>query len=135
MADIDEFKSAETLSAATFEQRKLIRQLEEELAVPADKKYTVPELEELTKDNASTVIENMLAQKRKLNPSSGNGCNGFDKISFGMVYKLVYANWENIHSYAAAKQLTFREVVAEEYARYKECHDFVKAKAQEGGQK
>jgi len=125
-----ESESAEEL--ITKKQEDLIKELLVEIndfEVNVPPSYTNGAMK---RKEASEYIDYLLGVKQAKNGETPKRVNGFDKISYSMIYKLVYKNWDNLSSYAAVNSKTFKEVVHEQYIDYLQARDYAKQEIAKG---
>jgi len=118
----------------TKEQITLIKELYSELDYPKSRRYTNDTLELLDKKIAANHIEALIRIKRMDKNGNGNQQNGFDKIAYCMIYKLVYRDWDKLSSQAMASSMHFEEWVQYEYTKFKKAQAFAEKTTNGGGQ-
>ena len=115
----------------TTKQFNLITALYEEIDYP--RKYEDTDLCTLSKVGADKHIKAILGWKGALKEAGTpvqNG-NGFDKIGFGMVYKLVYKRLASSGNEWTLNKRQFQELLYCEYANYKDATEYAKKKTAE----
>ena len=112
---------------ASEEQKKLIVQLYAETAYP--KQYNSVQLNTLERELAGKHIEALISFKRSANStgSAEQKVNGFDKISYAMIYKLCWKRFESGTSMPFPPNYCFKEWVFEEYNSFVESVAYAKA--------
>jgi hypothetical protein len=101
------------------------------------RKYSEAELRKLSCEDLSLHIAKVKDFK---NAQSQNALeqarvNGFDKIGFGMVYKLFVSEADRQYFVHRCVLVGINEALYEQYLAYKEAADYCKTKVAEGGHK
>lgn len=134
MENAIEEKSSSGEAQATERQWTLCQQLYAETGY--ERQYTEAAFMQLTREEASKHIAFLKEYKLRAQQEALNNhkVNGFDKISFGMVYKMV---WKDAIE-KASKGLVFREDFLhrcyEEYILFKDAAEYTKRKVAGSGQ-
>ena len=120
--------------AATQKQKALINSLLDELAYSpeaASDAYASAD----SKEKAGKLIEELLEEKRVLQEKNllPGKVNGFDKISFAMIYKLVWADAMEHAKKGFVTKDVFIQRVHSEYKLFKDAADYCKKAVAEGG--
>ena len=128
MATEEKAKNKSGFEHITEPQIELIKQLYEETQY--ERQYTGRALEHLTKNEAMKHIDYLKNYKARMLQDQHNQqrVNGFDKISFAMIYKLC---WKEKAEKLSAVHWTddeFMEHVLKQYWLYTATKDYVKEK-------
>jgi len=134
MSDEKKSKSNEQVEIATNSQVLTVKQLYDELDYPKNRRYENKELKYLSKKDAGVHIEALIKLKRCAKGNGNVNASGFDKIGYSMIYKLVYREWNSLQTNAALKDMSFSEVVLQEFLKYKnaiaKAEEYVKGSGQ-----
>jgi len=111
---------------ATSKQKELIKQLYKETGYK--RQYSDIDLNGLYNVEAQKHIDFLLGYKRaKLNGNNAEKkANGFDKISFSMIYKLVWKYCGEHPNPVIREGKNFQKLVAMEYEQYIKTLNYVK---------
>ena len=128
-------KKGQANKPATDAQFKLIRELMAETnSAILPEKY---EGKILNSDSASECIQYLKDLKSRQYQERKNHETGvvFDKIGFGMVYKLVWRAWNDGTMHDRMKKYNFEEVCDYEYFVFKQCQEHTRQAVKDGGLK
>lgn len=134
MAEKKKEETEQAVRLATEAQWKLCEQLYEETGYA--RKYTRDDFMQLEREQASqhiAYLKECKVRDQQLR-SQNQRVPQFDKIAFGLCYKLVYNNWDAVGSYAAVNNKTFMDMVVEEYFKFKDTQQHCREQVAEGGQ-
>lgn len=123
------------VQVASDKQKALIVKLYKELKFPAMQQFSLDELQKLDKPIAEEHIDYLIRCRREQQNGNGERVNGFDKISFSMIYKLCWRELQSDLNRHRVKMSFFNEWVYEEYIAFQQCKAYTKEKVAEGGQK
>ena len=135
MTKNDKKESSEQIVYATDLQIKTIKELYSELDYDKHRSFDDKDFPKLSKQDAGEHLEYLIKLKRATTRNGNGKQNGFDKIGYSMIYKLVWRNWGEISKRNSTVYKCLKDVVLEEYQMYKEALEFAEKAVKGSGQK
>lgn len=135
MAKSEKSQAENETPEATELQLKLYLELVEETGYK--RAYTPHDFMQLSREEASKAIHFLKEYKLRDQQLRGSGqrVNGFDKISFAMIYKLCWKAMREKYFEENCVDRGFYNAVIHEYEQFREAANRAKQSVQEGGLK
>ncbi len=126
MAAKTQTETEEQVELCTGAQQTLIRELYQETGYDIMRQFPLHEMNKVSKADAGCHIDMLIGYKRAQQNGNGSKINGWEKISYAMIYKLVWKRYTESGVYPSSGSIGFIERVHAEYLLFKEAADYSK---------
>ena len=126
---------ADVEAQATDAQKRLLKELVDELAYPWDSASDII-ANASTKEKAAKMIDELLEEKRTLKAKDllPGKVQSFDKICFAMVWKQVEGFWLSNPAFRPTTEAGQQLALTEKYKQFRAAQEACKKSVAEGGQ-
>ena len=126
MAAKTQTESEEQVELCTEAQQRLVRELYKETGYEIARQFPLHEMGKFSKDEIGGHIDMLIGYKRAQQNGNLSKTNGWEKISYAMIYKLVWKRYTESGTYPTDGENEFSKRVHAEYLLFKESATYSK---------